>query len=58
MDADDSMHPMFPDGEMLITFPNSEPFEINPDKLVDITDMVREAIAENNSDSKEDSDDD
>ena len=44
-DAPGSANPMFPDGTALITFPSGMPFEINPDKLIDITDMTRDAIA-------------
>jgi hypothetical protein len=56
-DMEDSMHPMFADGEMLVIFPNSEPFKIEQDKLIDISDMVRDAIAENNGENREENDD-
>ena len=58
-DSPNSKYPMFVDGEMLIIYPNSEPFEIKQEKLIDIAPMVRDAISENNSNNiVEDEEDD
>ena len=56
-DDPNSKHPMFENGEMLVIYPNSEPFEINDENLIDIKDEVSQAIAETNF-TEEDIDDD
>lgn len=50
-DRPGSMHPMgIPDGKMLIIYPSGIPFDIDPDNLIDISDIVADAIAETSSD--------
>lgn len=57
-DAENSMHPMFTNGEMIVLYPNGEPFVIDQDKLIDVSDMVRKAINENTTTMEDDEDDD
>lgn len=52
-DVEGSSNPMFDEGEMMVIFPNGAPFEIPQDKLIDISDMVREAILENQLEQNE-----
>lgn len=46
-DAPHAMHPMkIPKGKMLVIYPNGIPFAINNEDLIDVSDMIADAIAE------------
>lgn len=53
-DREGAMHPMFTNGEMLVLFPNSEPFEIDSSKLINAYDTIQQAIVETNSEEASD----
>lgn len=54
MDKENSTHPMRKDGKGYVIFPNSLPFEINSENLIDITPIVNEAFHENDQQKEED----
>lgn len=59
-DAPDSDYPMFP-GEPdkgLLMFPSGMPFKIDPSKLIEVTDLVNEAIVDSQTTSSEIEEDD
>lgn len=45
-DSPNAANTMLPEGQAFIIYPNSEPFEIDPKNLVDVTPYVDEAIME------------
>ena len=57
-DDPNSKYPMFENGEMYVIFPNSEPFEINDENLIDVKDDVATAITEGNTTMEEIDDED
>lgn len=57
-DDPNSKYPMFENGEMYVIFPNSEPFEINDENLIDVKDDVAAAITEGNTTMEEIDDED
>lgn len=56
-DQPDAMHPMFEDGEMLVIYPSGYPFKIEPDKLIDASNMIQELVADPSSHMPRDEDD-
>lgn len=50
-------YPMFKDGEMLAVFASGPPFEIDPSKIVDARELIRDAIQETNRDELNSTDD-
>ena len=53
-DKPGAANPMFKDGSMMVIYPNSEPFEIAQDLLVNTDDMIHEAIVDTNHTNEED----
>lgn len=52
-DCPDAMHPMrIPSGKMLVVFPNGAPFEINSEDLIDISDMISDAILSSSTEER------
>ena len=45
-DRPGAANPMFEDGSMMVIYPNSEPFEIAQDLLINTDDMIHEAIVD------------
>ena len=50
-DLPNAMHKMhIPSGKMLVIYPNGIPFDIDPDDLIDVSDMIAKACSETLSD--------
>lgn len=48
-DQPDAMHPMFENGEMLVIYPSGYPFNIDSDKLIDVSSMVQGLVVDSSS---------
>ena len=56
-DKPGASNPMFEDGSMLVIYPNGEPYDIDPDKLIDSEELINEAILETNKNSNNNEED-
>lgn len=45
-DSPDAMHKALPEGKAMVVYANGEPFDINNEDLIDVSDVIDEAIAE------------
>ena len=60
-DRTDAMHPMSEDDSQFVLFPSGVPFKIDPEKLVDLSPLIAEAINQDKqleTDDKGDDDND